>query len=280
MIINMIGGGGGGDSGLKVVGGITEPSNPKENMVWVITDIDVESVVCSFNKPMEPVDGMVWVSGPLSFSTEVNLSEKKPTCVYIRKCYQYRFDTEKDRYDFIEIEGKIYRDGDWRTLDNYSLCVFGVDQQQTTGGFISVGKQAASNSNTAKREPDVKFEEGAIIVSNSAELISDVSGAGIFHTKEAMDLTDFKTIVIEGEFYRGGNTERNLALLTWTRLTDTYYYDLSSTIRPAVKNISTGSTTVSLDVTSVNTKCYIGIGLTASWVKITNMYLVPKDVTV
>ena len=52
--------GGGGIAGLnfKVVGGTTQPTNPKENTIWVNTNTDITSWVFSAGQPESPTEGL------------------------------------------------------------------------------------------------------------------------------------------------------------------------------------------------------------------------------
>ena len=56
------GGGSGSVGGIKVVTGITEPSNPKENMIWVKSVNAGNKHVFSVDEPAEPFEGLIWFS--------------------------------------------------------------------------------------------------------------------------------------------------------------------------------------------------------------------------
>lgn len=58
MIFNFSGGGGG--VGLQVVTGLTEPGNPRENMVWVKSDKAGRKYVFATSEPESPVEGLIW----------------------------------------------------------------------------------------------------------------------------------------------------------------------------------------------------------------------------
>lgn len=53
-------GGGGGGSGLNVVTGLSEPSNAKENTVWVKSDKAGKKYIFSETEPGSPTEGLIW----------------------------------------------------------------------------------------------------------------------------------------------------------------------------------------------------------------------------
>lgn len=67
-------GGGGDTEGLnfEVVGGTESPSDPKENTIWVDTDVEITGWAFSFAAPATPADGLVWIRtgdrGAVSFN--------------------------------------------------------------------------------------------------------------------------------------------------------------------------------------------------------------------
>lgn len=60
--IMRVGGGGGGSLAIEVVGGTTKPANPKDNTIWVSTDVEIGTAMLSPNAPEIPVVGDVWVN--------------------------------------------------------------------------------------------------------------------------------------------------------------------------------------------------------------------------
>lgn len=52
--------GNGGVSGLQVVTGLTEPGNPRENMVWVKSDKAGRKFVFAASEPGSPTEGLIW----------------------------------------------------------------------------------------------------------------------------------------------------------------------------------------------------------------------------
>ena len=60
MIFNVTSGGGGGLN-LKVVGGTTRPTNPRENTIWANTTTAITGYVLSPTQPETGTEGLVWL---------------------------------------------------------------------------------------------------------------------------------------------------------------------------------------------------------------------------
>lgn len=69
-------GGGGSELNFKVVGGTTQPENPKENTIWVNTNTAITAWVFSAAAPDSPVEGMVWFCTGSTSSAGFNAVKK------------------------------------------------------------------------------------------------------------------------------------------------------------------------------------------------------------
>lgn len=81
---------GGGGTGLnfKVVGGTSQPTNPRENTIWVNTNTSITSYVFSVTQPTGS-SGMVWFQIGTSSSVPFNALKKNTLRVYPMSCKQY-----------------------------------------------------------------------------------------------------------------------------------------------------------------------------------------------
>lgn len=82
-------GGGGTALNYTVVGGTTEPTNPKENTVWVNTDTAITSYVFSSVEPASPAEGMVWIGTSTSATAPFNAIKKNGLWVSPTGAQQY-----------------------------------------------------------------------------------------------------------------------------------------------------------------------------------------------
>lgn len=100
-------GGGGASLNFKVVGGTTQPENPKENTIWVNTDTEITSWEFSTDAPGSPAAGMVWIKTRFGSSTPFNALKKNEVRVYPFSTQQYVDGAWADK------TAMIYSDGIW-----------------------------------------------------------------------------------------------------------------------------------------------------------------------
>ena len=100
-------GGGGGGLNFSVVGGTSQPVNPKENTLWVNTQTEISGWVFSPEEPGEPVGGMVWIR--LGTTSEVPFNA-------LKKGELYCFPTSCEQYvggSWASVDAYIYQGGQW-----------------------------------------------------------------------------------------------------------------------------------------------------------------------
>lgn len=106
MIFNMSGGGGGAGLNFKIVGN-PQPSDPKENTIWVDTDEEITGWTFSANEPESPVGGNVWITVGASSSAQFNAVKKNSIMVYPVSAKQYIGG------EWVTKTAKIYQNGGW-----------------------------------------------------------------------------------------------------------------------------------------------------------------------
>ena len=138
---------------FKVVGGTTEHSNPKENMLWVNTDVKISGYYFTTTQPQNMAEGEVWFYSKPEYSTKFNALKKNTLEVGPVSAKQMVSGELK------EVEAKIYQNGQWKGLthDLYLLGPDGYDAQVITtyrnGGnvgnaTISVGEKSITLAST------------------------------------------------------------------------------------------------------------------------------------
>lgn len=210
-------------------------------------------------------DGTVWIrnhKSPTSFNAikSVNSLIVKPNI-----CMQYRDG------DWHETYAEVYQNGEWFDLKWY-LLKWGEDYADLTGGWIAVGKRGGDNSSASAVAPfvqhvDAGWSYGYTIV----ETITD-EGGGMFHTANKIDLTPYKTLVLEGNFTRGGTVARNFTAGVWSAIGTYYTSNLLAYTQPPVAAFNR----VEVDISDINVEAYVGIGITVSEAEITKIYFEPK----
>lgn len=76
------GSGGSGGVNFKIIGGATQPTDPKENTIWITTETEISAWIFSAAEPEEPAEGMVWISTKTSSPGEFNALKKNALYVY------------------------------------------------------------------------------------------------------------------------------------------------------------------------------------------------------
>ena len=97
--------GGGTSLNFKVIGGTTQPENPKENTIWVNTDIEIISWEFSTVTPGSPAAGMVWIKTRFGSSTPFNALKKNEVWVYPFSTQQYLDGAWADKTAMIYVGG-------------------------------------------------------------------------------------------------------------------------------------------------------------------------------
>lgn len=165
---------GGGGVNFKVVGGLIQPSDPKDNDIWINTDTAITGWVFSATEPEAPTEGMVWIftgdSSPVAFSA----TKKNPVMVYPISAKQYVGGAWVDK------TAKSFQNGDWVDWWN--------------GYWFESGS-----------EPAVKWV-GLASATSSVDITTDhiklncpQGGFALAYTEEVVDLKRFKTLNFEHE---------------------------------------------------------------------------------
>lgn len=222
MIINMTGGGAG--LNLKVVGGTTQPTNPKENTVWVNTDTEITGYAFSATEPTNPVEGMVWIITGTTPEAAMNVDKKNTVMIYPLNCKQYVSGA------LVEKTAKTYQGGTWVEWWDGTLFNNGNEYTAITGGFSAVG-----NYQTAEN------------VDGYLHLLADYGKFAAYLTENAIDLTDFSKLtgIVRGT----SSTEKQFGIAS-AREAKMAAYTVFTTI--------TSDTTVTLDISGYNGLYYVG----------------------
>lgn len=123
----------GGGLNFKLVGGLTQPADPAENTIWVITDIEITGYDFNATQPADPMEGMVWISVGTSSTVAFNALKKNGIMVYPLSAKQYVNGAG------VSVEAKSYQNGNWVDWWDGGLFVNGNQYESVTGGWSSNG---------------------------------------------------------------------------------------------------------------------------------------------
>jgi hypothetical protein len=176
---NTGGGGGGGGLNFDVVGN-PQPNNPKENTIWLNTDVPITSWIFSATEPNTAESGMVWFPVGTSSGVEFNALKKNSIQVYPLSAKQYIDGVWVDK------TAKSYQGGKWVDWVTY-LFNSGDFCEDITGGWTNSGYYYYSASSYPNSNPvygeDIKFSLSA-------------KGACIAGTANKIDLRGKKTLCV------------------------------------------------------------------------------------
>lgn len=233
-------GGGGTSLNFKVVGN-PQPANPKENMIWVDTDIDITSWLFNIKEPMEPAEGMMWFLTGTSSSVEFNALKKNGLQVYPLAAKQYVSGA------WVAKTAKSYQGGKWVEWITY-LYNNGDECIDITGGWESIAVGRSSGSGFI---PTITRGESSMSFSGTA------SKGCIVHPANKIDLSGRKTLKFTGKLVPATSGGNYTIVGVWTEFGDTFsanrvaYFDATATV--------TGTQTI--DVSELSGEYYVGVGV-------------------
>lgn len=175
-------GGGSGGLNFKIVGGTAKPSNPKENMIWIITDQKITSYIFSAKEPESPIDGMVWITVGTSSTFAFNALKKNSIQVYPISANQYVGGAWVDK------TAKSYQYGEWVewVTDLFLLSSKGTHNDVTGGWTVPDGYELTKQS-------------------DGTHLLKRSGSYGEAFTNNAIDVSEYKTLVIKIKRSSGAN---------------------------------------------------------------------------
>lgn len=230
---------------FKVVGGVTQPTDPSENTIWVNTSVDISGWVFSASELAEPVEGLAWLETGAYSNVEFNALKKGDIRVYPLAAKQYVSGA------WVEKSALSYQNGTWVAwLRREILYEPGNENIPVTGGWTYTSKGYSSDASTPGTPTITRG------ISSLTVQMPNVSGA-IIHPVNKIDLTEYSTVVFDG-IISGATAYASLCnLRVWSEFGNysSVGYSASVTIQ---KNVD-GE--VSLDVSELSGKFYIGFGL-------------------
>lgn len=231
-------GGGGGGLNFSVVGGTSQPVNPKENTIWVNTETEISGWVFSAEEPGEPAEGMVWISTGLSSTVEFNALKKNGIQVYPISAKQYVSGAWVDK------TAKSYHSGAWKEWITY-LYNKGDECTDLTGGWVATATKPSGSGSTAVSPAVTKGTNSITISIYSGD---DVGyRIGYLATVKSIDLTNYSKITTNvTNFSIGGD------IIVSNSKT-------SGFSKAASMKLSAGVN--ALDISSLNGKYYVLLGM-------------------
>lgn len=234
MIFNMSGGGSGGGLNFAVVGGLTQPTSPKENTIWVKTETSIPGWVFSPTEPTNTEAGIVFFKTALTSSVGFNALRKNEIAVLPTSAQQYIGGQWKN------VEAHAYIGGTWVQFSWLRVYLYnrGDSCNAITGGWRS------DNGSSW-------LATGTYNINDNGNIYLKGNKSGLWvHTINAVDITAFKTLNAVISYAKG----TRLALSVFTPTTE---WNMDGDV--SRKEIS-ASGTVALDISSLTGQHFIGLG--------------------
>ena len=162
----------GGGLNFEIVGGTEQPTNPKENTIWVNTEHSITSWAFSLNEPKSTDNGMVWFKIGQS-KVSFNALKQNTIQVNLNKAQQF----VSGKWESVEFT--VYQDGAW-TDAGLVLYNYGDECTDVTGGWVF--SHARWNGDTMGE----KGQEALISTCGHSD-----SNKVIFTTLNAVDVTEY-----------------------------------------------------------------------------------------
>ena len=241
MIFN-ISGGGGQALNFRIVGGLARPSTPRENTIWIKTDVAIGEWFISPKAPGKPAGGMVWVKSGGS-STKINALKKEEISIALSSAQQYIGGQWKN------MEAYAYIGGKWVQFSNTRVYLYhnGIISDEV-GGSIKGFPAHYSDTNGAVPKQVVNHSDGHIGIWDFTKYRS---GAAYFI--KPIDLTPWRTIYIDGAIKSRDASHGGFGFIKNTS-------DLLPLIAMTAQNTNKTRTIHKIDVSSLSGNYYLGFG--------------------
>lgn len=242
------------DLNFEVVGGTTEPVNPKENTIWVNTNNQITGWLFDYVQPSNPSEGLVWFE-KISTTAPAEFNALSTNGIKIR----LNFARQYVNGVWIDLDMRVRQNNTWieylPDIYIYNNGVINTDMFGDLQAYAYVARVVYDYASLVK--PTVTKNTNSIKLYAYGYDGGDTStnNSGSYFAINPVDLTNYKTIsleVIDWES-KGDSGRTDLRLITTPEIKS--MYELSAQI--TAEKVGT----VTLDVSSLSGEHYIGISL-------------------
>lgn len=228
-------------------------ASPKKDTIGIITTTEITSWIFSAEKPSSPASGMVWIATASSGSVKMNALKKNG--IYFCPLYAMQYVGNA----WVDVDAYGFQNDTWMSFGEY-LFNYGKQSYEwvpvAQPSYIEYNNQGVTPILTTNSDGSVTIamnDGGA--ATNKAEL-----GGGIYRTRDTIDLSSIKTLVVDTE--TSGYTPVGWHLTVFPPGSDAWGPNHSNGGDSVACLIipSSGSFQGSLDVSSLTGEYYIGIG--------------------
>lgn len=174
-------GGGGGKAGidLTVVGGTTQPENPKNNTIWVKTETDIGTAYLAPTAPENPAVGDVWINTGIRYDITGKTATSAKTISVLENPFLeinvFQI-TQWDGSTWNWKDGGVYANSEWTEMALYifwygqlnEVYTFEANWNGTSAGTVTVSGEnlvspsiSQNNAYNYSTPPNIPIDIGA-----------------------------------------------------------------------------------------------------------------------
>ena len=241
---------------FAVVGGTTQPSNPKENTVWVNTSTSIPNTYVQAFEPDSPTVGDVWINTWYASDGNGNAVYSEIMTVTITKNPFIRIAAKSGKQwngtEWVQLATRVYKNGTWSP----DLLVILMDGSWGPLGHPTKGYHSNSITNDTYT---FSYNDGYMYLKSKSE------GAGHYriYIETSIDVTPYNTMtavgytissLCHGWIFLNKEIKGSTSVLGG----DSYY----------TEDINSASATnpliVTSDISSAEGKMYFGLGISSN----------------
>lgn len=233
-------GGSGTSLNFKVVGGTTPPTSPKENTIWVNTDVAIPSWAFSTTEPGSPAAGMVWISTGTRSPVAFNALKKNAITVCPQAAKQYVSG------QWVNVEAQTYKDAAWESWTTDIVLYdggkkdIGLKYQNASDRGTYIDLTLNKNSNSESKAATVKSDSIYLTGLSTYQITyGSLSGEGTFagYIKAVVWAEDGSTKVKESTAHNiaSGTCTVDISGLSGKYVVGVYAYNTSGSYAGSVR---------------------------------------------
>ena len=234
---------------FEIVGSENEPAAPRENMIWINTNVPITSYIFDVSAPSSPLPDMIWIKIGTSSDIAFDALKGSGIKIYPKSAKQYIED------QWVDKEAETYLNGEWYNwvtgLWAGEMYIEGTDYTWFTGGWEAVG--------LAGTDEGYFYNAGLpILTKNSTNMTASISyneddrqyRSGVVRTINTIPLTAYNTLKFIGKGSANNGYVRLLVLSAdCTRFENAVKTEI----------ITTTSKTYTIDISDLDGSYYIAV---------------------
>lgn len=246
----------GAELNFEVIGGTTQPTNPKENTIWVNTANDITNYIFSATAPESPAEGAVWfvTSSDGSLAKFEALADDTVSIVVYPDAPAYQYIGGQ----WVSKPTSLYQFGSWTVLSLTHTVIPNVSDYPISSWTNNLPTNWSANINTST---------GVLTFVSSSFYSNALTG---MLTSNSIDITNFNTLTIVGTFTStkasttGSGTAKVEIGIDSSNSSSSFLANTTKSISFSTSNTGTRNVTIntSVDISSITGDNYIKICLT------------------